>query len=392
MGSYTSVLKRPGVARILLSQLAARWAFGMMSLGFVLHIQAITGSYAIAGIALGAETLGAAIAGPLLGRLIPRLGVGPIVLTTSTVGAGAMVLLGLADGSAPGYLIFLGFLVGIMSPPIQQIVRPIYPSLITKEQTNHLFSLDANLQELIWVVGPIVATFIAANAGTEVGLYTMAGVQVVGCYLFVSNREVRAAVFNGSKRRMGGVLKSRVVLSNVLMGLLLVGSFGGAEVGTVAVITDRNVSGLVLAALSVGSLVGGFAFGHRAKTKYALSKFFALTAAGYSLIFIFPTSPTWVAICWFIAGLGVAPVFAALASIIAIKLPAGESVEAYGWISTGQLIGYSSAADMAGIFVDTISATAAFTVAMGCGVLGLIVALLSLPFTPTPPSTKKADH
>ena len=79
MGSYTAVLKRPGVVRILLSQLAARWAFGMMSLAFVLHVQEVTGSYALAGITLGAETLGAAIAGPMLARLIPRVGIRPIV-------------------------------------------------------------------------------------------------------------------------------------------------------------------------------------------------------------------------------------------------------------------------------------------------------------------------
>jgi MFS family permease len=158
------------------------------------------------------------------------------------------------------------------------------------------------------------------------------------------------------------------------------------------VITDRNVSGIVLAALSAGSLIGGFAFGHRAKTKYALSKFFALTLLGYSLIFIAPHEAIWVSICWFIAGLGVAPIFANLASIIAIKLTAGESVEAYGWISTGQLIGYSSAAAIAGIAVDTIDPIAAFGVSILAGLLGLTVALLSLPFTPTPPSTDKADH
>jgi len=392
MGSYTAVLKRPGVVRILLSQLAARWAFGMLSLAFVLHVQSITDSYAIAGFTLGAETLGAAIAGPLLARLIPRLGIRPIVFTSSTIGAIAMVLMGLSDGSSPAILIWLGFVVGITSPPIQQIVRPIYPSLISKEQTNHLFALDANLQELIWVVGPIVATFIAANAGTPMALFVMAGVQIIGCYTFASNREVRNSDIKPSKRRIGGVLKSSVVLSNVVMGLLLVGSFGGAEVGTVAVITDRNVSGWVLAALSAGSLLGGFLFGHRAKTKYALSKFFALSAVGYSLIFFAPHEPVWVAICWFIAGLGVAPIFATLASIIAIKLSPSESVEAYGWISTGQLIGFSSAAAIAGIAIDHIDPIAAFGVSLATGVLGLIVALVSLPFTPTPPSTDKADH
>jgi MFS family permease len=392
MGSYTAVLKRPGVVRILLSQLAARWAFGMLSLAFVLHVQKITDSYAIAGITLGAETLGAAISGPLLARLIPHVGVRPIVFASSTIGAVAMVFMGLNDGSSTAILILLGFIIGLTSPPIQQIVRPIYPSLISKEQTNHLFALDANLQEIIWIVGPIVATLIAANAGTPMALFVMAGIQILGCYTFAANREVRNAKIEASKRRMGGILKSRIVLSNVAMGLLLVGSFAGAEVGTVAVITDRNVSGWVLAALSAGGLVGGFLFGHRAKTKYALTKFFALTTTGYSLIFFAPHEPIWVAICWFIAGLGIAPIFATLGSIIAIKLSPSESVEAYGWISTGQLIGFSSAAAIAGIAIDTIDPVAAFGVAVVTGVLGLTVALVSLPFTPTPPSTNKADH
>ena len=392
MGSYTAVLKRPGVTRILLSQLAARWAFGMMSLAFVLHVQRITNSYAIAGITLGAETLGAAIAGPLMGYLIPRFGPRRIIFSTSTVGATAMVLLGLNDGQIPLILVILGFVVGVSSPPVQQIVRPIYPSLITKGQTNHLFALDANLQELIWVVGPILATFIAANAGTSAAVYTMAAVQIVGCYLFASNHEVRNSKLEPSKRRIGGVLKSRVVVSNIAMGMLLVGSFGGAEVGTVAVITDRNVSGIVLAALSAGSLIGGFAFGHRAKTKYALSKYFALISVGYCLLFIAPENPIWVGTCWFLAGLGIAPIFAGLASIIAVKLSATESVEAYGWIGTGQLVGYSSAAALAGIAVDAISPIAAFGVSIATGILGLIVALISLPVTPTPVQADKAGH
>ena len=176
------------------------------------------------------------------------------------------------------------------------------------------------------------------------------------------------------------------------MGSLLVASFGGVEVGTVAVIADRNISGLVLAALSLGSLLGGFAFGHRAKTKYALTKFFVLSLIGYSMNFIAPENPVWIGICWFIAGLGVAPIFAALASIIAIKLKSSDSVEAYGWINTGQLIGYSSSAAIAGILVDSFSHVAAFWASVIAAALGLLVALVSLPFTPTPPSTDKADH
>ena len=46
----------------------------MMSLGFVLHIQKQTGSYALAGLALGFETVGVAVSGPLLGYWMTHFG------------------------------------------------------------------------------------------------------------------------------------------------------------------------------------------------------------------------------------------------------------------------------------------------------------------------------
>ena len=391
MGSYSAVLKRHGVARMLLSQLAGRWAFGMMSLAFVIHIHHVTNSYAVAGIALGAETIGAAISGPVHGRLIPKFGPRTIVLVTSVIGAIAMVFIGLSD--QPATLIALGLAVGLTSPPIQQIVRPIYPSLIKQSQSRYLFALDANLQELIWVVGPIMATFIAADGRSALALYVMAAVQVAGCTWFAFNPEVRASHIEKPSKRLGGVLRSKIVLSNLAMGLLLVGTFGGAEVGTVAVIPDKTLSGVVLAALSFGSLVGGFAIGHRSKTKYALSKYFGLLLAGYAMLFIAPEQPVWVAICWFIAGLGVAPIFATLASIIALKLNKTESTEAYGWIGTAQLLGYSGAAAVAGITIDqTGTGVSAFVITTICAAAGLIVAILALPFTPAPSTSEGTEH
>lgn len=76
MGPYTALAKAPGVIRVVITQLVARFPFGMMSLAFVMHIEQVHNSYAIAGIALAAETIGAAISGPLLSRKIGPWGVG----------------------------------------------------------------------------------------------------------------------------------------------------------------------------------------------------------------------------------------------------------------------------------------------------------------------------
>ena len=46
MAGYRELLRTPGVARIIAAQLVARLPNGMTSLGILLHIQQITGSYA----------------------------------------------------------------------------------------------------------------------------------------------------------------------------------------------------------------------------------------------------------------------------------------------------------------------------------------------------------
>ena len=162
MPSYSSVLSSPGVSRILGTQLLARFAFGMMSLAIILHVQQMYGSYTIAGIALGAETIGAAIAGPLLARRLNKWGPRKVILTVASISSAAMLFLAFFDFGEI-WTIFACLVIGLTSPPIQQIARSLYPSLIAKKQTSYLFSLDATLQEFLWVFGPVLATMITAT-------------------------------------------------------------------------------------------------------------------------------------------------------------------------------------------------------------------------------------
>ena len=206
MPSYSSVLSRPGVARVMGTQLLARFAFGMMSLAIILHVQQIYNSYTIAGIALGAETIGAAISGPLIARRLSKFGPSRVIRIAASISSLALVFIAFFDGSV--FLTILACaMVGLTSPPIQQIARSVYPSLITKKQTSYLFSLDATLQEFIWVFGPVLATMITATYNSASAVIFMAMVQIVGTYLFSRNPEIGEMNIPKSKRRLGGILK-----------------------------------------------------------------------------------------------------------------------------------------------------------------------------------------
>lgn len=362
------------------TQLLARFAFGMMSLAIVLHVQQMYNSYTIAGIALGAETIGAAISGPLIARRLSKWG--PKLVVRAVAATSSATLIFLAFFRGPEILTILACLiVGLTSPPIQQIARSVYPSLITSKQTSYLFSLDATMQEFLWVFGPVLATLITATYSSTAAVVFMAVVQILGTYLFSKNPEIGSMKIPKSKQRLGGILRKPIVLANVVINMCLVATFGGAEVGTVAVLGIAP-SGIVIAALSLGSIIGGFAFGHRAKTKWALLKFVTIVMVGYGAVFFYPTDLIWITICWFITGLGVAPAFATMASMISVSFGTADSAEAFGWANTGQLLGYSIGAAIAGILIDNVAAEAAWYVTGIAGGLAVFFALITVRFNP----------
>jgi len=391
MATYMQVLSRPGVLRVVSSQLFARFPFGLMSLAFVLHIQEKSGSYALAGLALGLETVGVAVSGPLLGRWMGGWGVRRTLLVSATISAATIFVIGLAP-LPPEALAALCLVVGLSSPPIQSAVRTIYPMLVERKQMGTLYALDATLQEVIWIFGPVTATFIAAFTNTTVGIVVMGVIQITGAFWFSSNREIRSVEIPKSKRRLGGVLRSRIVISNAIIGALLIGSFSGVEIGTVAVFTDKATAGIIVGVLSLGSLLGGFLFGHRSKTRWALSRYLMVVFVGFGMVFIAPDSAVWVSIAWFIAGLGIAPALGLLGAIIGASVKTADAPEAYGWVGSGQMIGYAGAAAIAGFSIDLIAPEAALLVAVVMGGGAVIVALMSAKFTPVISSSDQAEE
>lgn len=358
---------------MVLTQLFARFPFGMLSIAFIIHIQAVTGSYAIAGIALGAETIGASISGPVLSRLMGRFGVRRVI-AVATLGT-CSALLGMALATNPVWLITLGFLVGLSSPPVQPAVRTIYPTITPKRLLDRLYSLDATAQEILWVLGPVLATLIAANAGHIPMMYTVIAIQLLGTSLFLSNHEVGSMRLTISKSRVGGILKNPTVSSVTILGLLLVGSFAGIEVGAVAIF-EKTTAGLLLAVFSLGSLVGGFTIGARPKTRWSLTQYLVIVLIGYGMVFVAPENAWWMGTALFIAGLGVAPALGYLSLTIAKTTTGGDTVEAYGWTTTGQLVGFSAGSALAGIAVDAVSATTALLVSVVFGLATIAAAVV----------------
>jgi predicted MFS family arabinose efflux permease len=206
-------------------------------------------------------------------------------------------------------------------------------------------------------------------------LITVALIQVFGTIWFLMNKSVGSIKIPKNKNALGKALRNPKVAAVTVLGLLFVGSFAGVEVGSVALF-GKTLAGLMFAIFSLGSIFGGLLIAPRFKGPHALTIFLVITLVGYSAILIAPENPVWVAISLFIAGLGVAPALGTLSLMIATGTSGSETVEAYGWTTAGQLVGFSAGSALAGIAIDIVNPTASLLVSVVFGAFTLLASLL----------------
>lgn len=388
MSTYSDLLKTPGVARIISAQLVARFPFGMLSLAFLLHIEQITGSYGAAGLVLAATSVGQAIAGPLTSRLMGRWGMRRVISITLVICAAMVSTIALVPMSVLMYMI-VGALAGLSMPPIQPAVRTIYPKMVNSRQLTPLFSLDATAQEIIWVVGPVVTTFVAIQISTVWGIMLAVIFMVGGGIWFISSPELGRVRIPRSKRKLGAVLRRPPVLLATGVGFLLVGACAAVEAAVVATFGhDGAEAGIVLAIFSIGSIAGGLGLGHVPIGPWSTARRMLVVFIGMGLSAVVMALVTandvfwWLSGALFISGLGIAPALAVLFAIVSASVKFSDTAEAYGWVGTGQLIGAALGSAAAGFLIDSNGAVGGFWAAAIFALVGFIVPVLAVRYHP----------
>ncbi len=375
MAGYRDLLRTPGVARIMAAQLTARFPNGMTSLAILLHIEFITGSYGAAGLVLAATSVGQAIAGPVTSRWMGIWGMRRVLTTTLVICACAIAAIALMETIVPVYMA-LGLVAGLSTPPVQSAVRTIYPKMVTSRQLTPLFSFDASLQEVIWIVAPVVITLVATQIGTVQALLLIVAILIGGGAWFILSPEVGRVRIPRSRRSLGKVLGKPQVLLATVIGFLLIGACAAVEAGVVATFDHGGLeAGIVLAIFSIGSLAGGLSFGHIPIGRWAMARRLAIMAVGLCLT-VFSLNIFWLGATLFVAGIGIAPALAVLFAMTSASVKFSETAEAYGWIGTGQLIGAAAGSAVAGFLIDGVGPTGAYWAAAAFAIVGTVVAVV----------------
>jgi len=374
---YRAVLATPGCARVFATALIGRLPQGMTSLAILLLVRSHTGSYAVAGVAVGANALATAAGAPLLGRLVDRFGRRRVLGPSSVLQGLALAALVLAAGAGAGgaALVALAMLAGALMPPIAPAVRALLRDLLPDPGVRETaYALESVIQELIWMTGPLVVAIVIAVADPALAVVLCGAVCIAGTLLFISSPVVRGRGSRATVRGASPVLaiaELRTLLGPIFLNGL---ALGAIEVGLPALALhagSRPSSGLLLALWSVGSMVGGLWYGARAWHAPLATRYRLLLLAG-----VLCTAPLIAArtipeglIAALLAGLTIAPVFSCQYTLVGRAVPEGVETEAFTWVSSALIGGVAAGSALGGLAVSEGGVSAPF--ALACAVMAL---------------------
>jgi predicted MFS family arabinose efflux permease len=382
-GPYLTVLRVPGAAKFSAAGFLARMQMSMSGLGAVLLISMERGSYAIAGVVSAIYALSNAVVSPQISRLIDRDGqhkVVPIQLLIHLPIIAGLILLAVF-GKADWPLYPMAFLAGASQPNVGPLVRARWSALLSGTAgLRTAFAWESLIDEVVFITGPPLATILALRFFPSAALVVATGFLVVGVYLLLIQRRTEPAPSRASHGRVG---RPAILLPGVaavaLVYVFVGGIFGAWEVTTVAFSAQHGqpgAAGVLLAVYSLGSLSGGLIFGALNLRASLLHQFLTVLAALAVVTLPLPwlTSLPLLGLGALVAGIAVAPVLISGIALVERVVPTARLTESMSWATAGLTVGLAIASPIAGVIVDSHSASTAYWITSGCAVFAALAA------------------
>ncbi|ADP80988.1 MFS transporter [Pseudofrankia inefficax] len=382
---YRRALTTQGATRFVLAAFVGRIPISMLGIGTILYIQHETGSYGVGGTVVAAATLGEALSAARIGRALDRFGQARVLvlcLLGHLVGlVGLLVTVG-TGAPRPLWYVFAAVMGGVF-PPTGSCSRARWSVCLTDgDLLGAAFSLEAAVDEVIFITGPVLATVLATAVAPAAGLVA-AGILLTAGTLALA---AQLGTDPGPRPATAGrAPRPRVFRDPALRALLLVllaigVSFGATDVTTVAFGRQHGLgafSGVLLALFALGSATSGLFWGARPAGAAFARRF--LIACGFMAFALWlPLAAPNVALLVplvVITGATVAPSMVGANTVMERLVPPAARTEGFAWLQVALVTGISAGAPAAGATIDRFGARSGWAVAACAGVLVGLAAL-----------------
>ena len=262
MNRYRELIAFPQVIRLGISAFPARLAYGMIGLGIFFKAEQETGSVAIAGFAIGLNSLAGAATAGLRGSVMDRFGQKWPIRILVPMYSGLILLLNTMETRQS--ILFTAFILGITAPPINLSVRPLWKDIVPESFLRTAYAFDSSMMSSTSVIGPVVITALSLSSRPALGLGTAAALMFIGGVALSLTPASRDWIPEKRNKGQQRLWRDRAIQLLMFEGCFIGFGWGVFDVAVPAFATQEGVQHRVAwifasfgAATVIGGLLGG---------------------------------------------------------------------------------------------------------------------------------------
>ncbi len=384
---YAALLRTPHAFAPVTAAFLGRLPTGMMPLALVLFGYGASGSYATAGRITAAYTLCSALFAPVQGRLVDRFGQTWPLVASGLAHSAALIglLIAATNGAGSALLTALAGLAGLAYPPVSACMRALWSELLDgDDQRQTAYAFESVVIEISFFAGPLLVGLLAAAGSPSSAVLVaamLAGGGALGFAASHPSRRWRSEQVDGAVRNFLGPLVSPGMRTILIVSIPVGASFGVMDVTMPAFAEAEGIpaaAGVLIAAISVGSIPGGLWYGAR-RFSMPLSRqwapFLGLTAVGLASLALPATIPQ-MAVLLALMGFTIAPGVTCALLLVDRVAPAGTRTEAFTWWNTALVGGLAGGNYFAGIMTERVGVDAALLASSAAAAGAAVLAVL----------------
>ncbi len=363
--------------RMVLFGFIGRLPLSMVGLGCVLLVEDYTGSYGLGGAVAATGAVATALLGPVIGRLADCLGqrrvLFPVLVVHITGGLIFLFSVRSQTGPRPWplWIVFVAvFVAGAALPPISSMIRTRWSHLLKgSPRLQTALAFESVVDEMVFIIGPVLVTFLSTTGHTTSGIVTAFVLAVVGSLLFAAQFHTEPPPTGLHPRHGKLAIRSPGLRLLCLVGLALGTVLGVLEVSLVAFADEvgrKAFAGALIAALAVGSMLSGVSWGlMRWRNELRRRLAYTLAILAICTVPLLLCESLWLMMIFvFIAGTAVSPSLIGVFTLTEQLVPSVAVTEGFTWLGTAIGLGVALGAGLSGRLVDTSGANSAFSVAV----------------------------
>lgn len=384
---YRRLLKIPGALRFSLAGFIARMPISMDSLALIFIVYHASHSYALAGSLAAVGEIVVTFAVPYWARTADRIGQSRtlyIVIPSRAIFLSLFIIL--VTHHTPVWTWFL-VIVGVELSVINAggLVRRRWSWILGEDRDliNTAYSYEGLMDEFIFILGPVIATFCATAIAPAAALIVGLVLMIIGSSIFALQKSSEPPPHPRNHEEPHPPVMRNPTMQAIFFSTIFLGAFFSA-VGLVVVAFAQehhatSRTGLLLASWAAGSGVAAFINGSVKWKMNHARRFtiflFALTML--SVPFLFVHNLTFLVIVLFCNGLAIAPLMVAAYGVAENAVPSEQITETLAWVFAGLPVGGAMASAFSGWVIDNYGAQRGFLVPLGALCCALA---MSLPY------------